>query len=269
MIAIALRTGKHWSFRLTSLVCLLVLACSPDAASPTEATAFTDLPDRADDYAQGIEQWGYLDSAGVLVIAPTFDDNRPFREGRAVVRRGGRFGYIDREGREIIPLQFSGAYSFHEGRARIRATNDSVGFIDREGSTIIPPSWSEAGDFSNGYAWVRRDEAFGYVDRNGRLQVALSFSNAEDFGADDRAIVAIEDKYGMIDTTGRLLIPGRYERLYPFREGLARARESNRYGYIDPTGAWILPPAFAECSDFRQGLTAIAPGRHLRPQIPV
>ncbi len=245
-----------FSLSLSLLLLTLLPACQPDPTGD-EVTDYADLPSRADDYARGQERWGYLDRSGTLVISATYDDNRPFREGRAVVRRGGRFGYIDTMGRSVTPLRFTAAYAFHEGRARMRLPNDSIGFIDQTGEIVIAPTWEAAGDFSSGYAWARREDSYGYLNQDGRVVIPLAFSAAEDFTADGRAIVANQEQYGMIDTTGKVVVAFRYERLQPFHAGLARARAEGRYGFIDTTGSWAIAPAYVQCGDFFHGHAAV------------
>ena len=239
-----------------SLLLLALVACRADPP-PETGTAFAELPPREEDYATGVERWGYIDRTGEVIIAADYDDNRPFGEGRAVVRRGGRFGYVDRTGRLVIPLRFAAAYRFREGRARVRTTTDSVGFIDRNGSWVVPPTWADAGDFSQGLARVSRAGRWGYVDTSGQVRIEPGYEVAEDFTPDGRAIVGRAGRYGMIDRAGKPVIEPRFERLFPFREGWARARSAGRYGYIDTTGSWVIDPAFAQGSDFHGDYAAV------------
>jgi hypothetical protein len=55
----------------------------------------------------GDARWGFIDQAGRMVIAPAYEDARPFDEsGLAGVKQNGRWGFIDAQGRWVIQPQF-------------------------------------------------------------------------------------------------------------------------------------------------------------------
>lgn len=60
--------------------------------------------------------YGYLDERGAAVIAPGFDEAGPFRNGIAVVKRGGKCGVIDRDGRELLPIEYEHCNRLADGR---------------------------------------------------------------------------------------------------------------------------------------------------------
>ncbi len=47
-------------------------------------------------------EWGYIDKAGKVVIAPQFDDALDFSEGLASVRIGWKWCYIDKTGKIVF-----------------------------------------------------------------------------------------------------------------------------------------------------------------------
>lgn len=65
---------------------------------------------------EGGPGFGYVDERGVAVIPPLFDEAGPFREGIAVVRRGGKCGVIDRDGQELLPIAYDHCNRLADGR---------------------------------------------------------------------------------------------------------------------------------------------------------
>ena len=59
-------------------------------------------------------------------------------------------------------------------------------------------------------------------------------------------------KYGFIDTTGKEVVPPKYDRADSFSEGLALVKLNYQYGFIDTTGKEVVPPtkyvSIAACS---------------------
>ncbi len=43
-------------------------------------------------------RWGFVNEKQGWVIAPKYDDARPFQNGKAAVRQGGKWGFINRRG---------------------------------------------------------------------------------------------------------------------------------------------------------------------------
>jgi hypothetical protein len=118
--------------------------------------------------------WGFVDRAGTMVIEPRFrwaarpavDSLSPaapdslgpgpeaagptlvppagptayFSEGRARIRRDGRWGFIDRAGEVVIPPRFARAGSFRDGLARVRFADGQTGYVTRDGTVVWPPS---------------------------------------------------------------------------------------------------------------------------------
>lgn len=62
---------------------------------------------------------------------------------------------------------------------------------------------------------------------------------------------------GFIDSTGRMMIDPKFERVGRFQEGLCVATEGGRDGYIDETGAWIIPARFVIAHAFREGRAVV------------
>ena len=76
---------------------------------------------------------GYINTKGVVVITPQFDDAGPFRYGRAGVRLGNRFGFIDKDGKYISSPDFSWAGQFSGDLAPVRTADGVMAFVNRSG----------------------------------------------------------------------------------------------------------------------------------------
>lgn len=65
------------------------------------------------------DKWGYIDTNGILVVEPKFDEANAFSEGFACVRFDDKYGYINRAGIFVIEPQFDKAFDFSEGFATV------------------------------------------------------------------------------------------------------------------------------------------------------
>jgi hypothetical protein len=132
------------------------------------------------------EKWGYMDTAGTVVIPPAFLEAEPFSDGLAAVEvpidlvwcpkqpdgsswgTRKRYGYIDRTGRMVIPPLSDYPDTFSEGLAVISVCS-KPGFIDRTGAVVLQPPFRTVSGFRNGLAGVESAEGRGYIDRTGRI----------------------------------------------------------------------------------------------------
>jgi uncharacterized protein (TIGR03067 family) len=62
--------------------------------------------------------------------------------------------------------------------------------------------------------------------------------------------VTVNGKQGFINKDGVLVIEPRFQRVYPFSDGLAAAQIGNQWGFIDKTGRFVIEPQFIEVAPF-------------------
>ena len=206
-----------------------------------------------------------------------YDEISFFREGLAKVKKDGKYGYIDRAGKEVIPCQYDDADRFNIGLAAV-SKDGKYGYIDRMGKEVIPFKYFHACRFSdNGLAVVsEHDDIYtkvitsghvcfshrisGLIDRTGKEIVPCKYFDIEDF-IEGLAIVGGKGeygyKYGLIDETGKEIVPCQYDGIYPFKEGLARVYKNGKYGYIDRTGKEIVPCQYDFAFSFSEGLARV------------
>ncbi|RZK12090.1 MAG: WG repeat-containing protein, partial [Hymenobacter sp.] len=103
--------------RSSSFCWLLILVCWACTKVATPADALRRTVARFPIVVQG--RWGFIDSTGVVVVAPHFAQVQAFSQGLAPVREAGHYGYIDPTGRLVIAQQYAYASAFHQGLAMI------------------------------------------------------------------------------------------------------------------------------------------------------
>jgi hypothetical protein len=112
----------------------------------------------------------------------------------------------------------------------------------------------DVGSFSDGIAWVSRDGTTGWIaiDKSNKVLIETGFDEVRPFRR-GLAPVRRGGRWGAIDSTGRLIVPLRYDgfatALHDGRyidgfsdEGLAVIALGNYKGVVDRNGRLILPP---------------------------
>lgn len=212
--------------------------------------------------------WGYANLKKELVIPVKYSGAEVFNDyGLAKVFTGdyfghdAKFGMIDKKGNVVIPIDKY--YSLNEIRDSVicfaKVFKDSIkyGVMDLKGNVIILPTFESPINFNHNAAII-----------NTRKNFRHSYSPDADF-------IVINKK-------GEILTSKKYARISPFVNGFAAVATINdsnqyRYGVIDSTGKEIIPPLYNEMkcdfsevyidsNSFKNGLIAVKFGGFLEPK---
>lgn len=218
------------------------------------------------------EKWGFINTAGKIVIEPRFDRLGNLSEGLAAVRVGQQEGFIDKNGKIVIEPKFAAVGDFSGGLARANLggvvtesgelRGGKWGFINKSGEMVVSPLYGEAGDFVGGLAPVKGIDNWGYIDTKGKIVISFVYDYARNF-SDGLAFVVIKGRTGYINTKmSGPLNPWenhlRYEQYGDFQEGLAPVLSKERWGYINKQGTLVIPCVFTEVKGFSEEM---APAR--------
>jgi len=165
---------------------------------------------------------GYKDAKGNVVIQAQFDRAEKFSQGIAKVydKHKGACAYINTSGKPVTPFKYYPAASSHvvyDGLVRVAIEGDEVVKAIMNGDGVVG-SGSE-----NGVTMV--------LMRSGRQ-------------------IKPDDKYGFIDTTGKEVIPLKFDEAMSFQDGMAAVYQYqgraggytySKLGYIDKTGKQVIP----------------------------
>lgn len=171
---------------------------------------------------------------GKLITGPAYDEIQgDFHDGLTAAAKKGKWGFLDKAGKEVIGLRYSGASHFSEG---------------------VAPVWDK--------------EGVKLIDKTGKvLAVKSRYIEARSAGYGFIAVKDKNNKWGLINKTGKELVRPQYVNLLNFNEyGLARVQTKGgvtgyKYGLIDKTGREVLKPQYDTMYDFgSDGLAMAAKG---------
>lgn len=174
-----------------------------------------------------------------------------FNNNRAPVRnKNGEVGYIDREGKVRIPFKYESGEMFHEGYAVVYH-DSGYAFVDTSGKEMLFREYSSLSFFNNGYSIVVKDSKTGFVNRSGKLVIPCTFESAALF-SEGIAFVTNDPNYTNffgIDTTGKVLFKGPFERATEFKNGKAVTSQKGKCIEIDRTGKKLRNLPDSECPE--------------------
>lgn len=234
--------------------------------------------------------WGYVNEKKEILIPIEFTYAEPFVNGSAVVKHGKQFklidkkanslfvcdsivrvadfpnllvlidqkwGLIDPKGKILVKVIYPSIYSDNKAIASIYFGPNESGRIDvRNGSVYVYPG-SEIYPPQQGYAEVKKDDKTGLIDSTGRLLIPIKFDQVSVW-SEGTILTGMQEgeegKYGLYNKQGKEILKAEYDDISVFKEGLARVRKNEDYGFIDTSGKFVLPLKYKFATEFSEGI---------------
>lgn len=153
----------------------------------------------------------------------------------------GKWGIISVEGEIVVPPTFSNvATAVADGMFYTLEDNGKFELRDIKEPQKIIDIYSSATWFSKGIAFIsKKGEGISCIDKNGNILYKLPSNIVAVLGpTNDMAVVRNnEGKYGYINTQGKIMIPCKYQRAYPYHNEYALVMEDEEnIFFIDTKG---------------------------------
>lgn len=266
-----------------------------DAA--TDCREFSDGMAPIQFFCNGKYKWGYINQDFNIVIKPQYDYVTAFSEGRAFVRKKGKWSIIDKNGKiirdKLYPAFFGSAHDgengyyprvnnsyYRDGKIWIQTSNYHNILADIDGNTLLDKGDYDAANilhngeplyewmtFSDGFYLYRKGNQYGYMNSSGKLVLEPIYERAYNFN-EGIAPVVLNGEWTIIDTNGNRLTHKEFETISSegFHEGLCAAKLNGKWGYINKSGSWVINPIYdnpyrvlnAPTGAFHEGFAAVA-----------
>lgn len=264
----------------------------------TDCREFSDGMAPVQFFCNGKYKWGYINQDFNVVVKPQYDFVTAFSEGRAFVRKKGKWSIIDKDGKvirdKLYPAFFGSARDgengyyprvnnsyYQDGKIWIQTSNYHNVLADTEGNVLLDKEdYKSYNVLHNGkplYEWVTfsdgliiyRDynDKYGYMNASGKVIINPEYDLTYGFN-EGIAAVRTDRGWGFIDKSGKLIIQPSFEAVSRngFSEGLCAVQSNGKWGFIDKSGTWVIEPIF-ECpyrivngsvGSFHNGFAAVA-----------
>ncbi len=219
--------------------------------------------------------WGVIDSTGKELIPFKYQKIKYFgnKEGHFfAVKENGYWGVLNQKGEQVIPIIYDEVkYLKNDVKNLFLASfyHPQSGYVDNRGNVIANAQYIDAYPYQGGFARVQhRNGKWMYLNSKGKAITSLKFQETRSF-SENLAAVKIDDLWGFIDTTGKIVIKPRFLSVSNFCEGKAVARiatksylgglfgHNSRTGYIDRNGQFIIKPKFSYCRSFSKNRAVV------------
>ncbi|HPO51057.1 MAG TPA: WG repeat-containing protein, partial [Spirochaetota bacterium] len=190
------------------------------------------------------EKWGIKDYDGKVVFEPSFDRIVRFDyhddklKEKTYFQKNGKMGMIDKNYNILIEPKYDSLSEFTNDLTR----SERGGYIylidDKTGEEKYGP-FKEIG-WGDEYITMRStDNLYGYITNGGETVISPRFHDATRF-IKTIAGVKINNKWGVIDLSGNLIVKPYFDSVSVEETGIIRCNVKNKIGYINTVGLKIF-----------------------------
>lgn len=193
--------------------------------------------------------YGILDKYGRQIISCSYEDLRCYlNDGFILVKNNDKWGAIDLNEQLLLPYEFDFLQEFCEDLAYFEK-DEKGGFVDKAGKVIIDNLFIQPMElnFSGGYCVVYENEEECYLIDNKGRRASKNYSQL-DYNKDVKLLVAQDSKgkYHYLDLDQKERIKTSADVCYSFINNYANVLKDELYGVIDITGKVIIPCEYEE-----------------------
>lgn len=164
----------------------------------------------------------------------------------AIVTRNEKSGVIDSNFKVIVPCNYE-SIQFDLTGFLVFKKDGLWGMMDTAMNIKIPAKYQQFNGFRqmmyrvdpNPYSMVMRDSLYGYIDKNGREAIPCRFKQLGYEIHYNRVWFKEREKYGFVDTTGKVVIPAIYDRVFDFGSEATAVQKGDKWALIDKKGKLI------------------------------
>jgi len=184
------------------------------------------------------------DRTGKRINPKSWDEIGIFSDGFARVKENSKWGYIDVQGNKVIDATLDMASDFTKGAAIVKL-NGKFFLINKKGEPVNDVTYDDAGAPENGTFPVKKDNLAGLI--NGKGNILIDFKNNYSnllYLCDDRIWAKKGGKWGLLDNTGNAITEFIFESANQFKNGYAVVMINEKYGVINKAGKLVVPAAY-------------------------
>lgn len=173
--------------------------------------------------------------------------------GIVAFKKNDLWGLLDTTGKVILEPQYNDISFYQNGLLSVKNRNNLFGYVDARGVAVIPPQFTRAQDFYSSYAGVTYNGEPMLIKKNipgaitGVTFIKLKQPVDKVYAySENRMAVKVGDKFGYIDSTGKLVIKPLYVSADEFKNGTARVSLGNGPLYINLKGEQLAKPKYGK-----------------------
>lgn len=169
------------------------------------------------------DKYGMVDENYVVHIPFDYDGISSTSSNIYLVTRNNQYAILDCDNKPIVPF---GRYDIiiYDSKSHnfIVSKNGKVGMLDTDARPWISLDYDRIDEECGDLRWIKKSSKFALVDRRFHEVVPSATYEDVDRYVDGHAPVKQNGKWGIIDRSGKIIVPCEYDRIMLYNGGAAR-----------------------------------------------
>lgn len=194
-----------------------------------------------------------------------FDKNNNvwYEDNLLRVEKDQKYGLIDLSGKQILPCEYDNIKALTGVKNSIIIQKDGKsGLINNEGSTVVNVEYIEilnlGNDYKNGYITVSADNKYGVVDYTGKQLLENKYEKVEQVYGKDLFVVKEAGKQKLVKTSGEVVLENGFDSIKQIIElgttpGIVFEKDK-KYGVMNASGEVVIPNTY---DDLKEGANSV------------
>lgn len=186
-------------------------------------------------------KYGIIDLTGKELVTCQYDEIVAMEglKNTLKVSKDGKVGILNTEGREILGVQYIDVTNLGEENKEgfiVKGENGKYGIVNYSNETVLETQYDEIQKvYGNDMYVVKLAGKPILVNKEGTELLRTGFDEIKEIlkNADNGIIYTKSGKYGVMKTSGEVVIAPDYEELKEAKSGLFIAKQNGKYGIID------------------------------------
>lgn len=155
------------------------------------------------------------------------------------------FGTVDGDGKKIVPITRLNSLDLAETRV-----NGKYGFEDAAGNEVIPPIYNYAHIYNDGYVIEVQNENWkkGVIDKTGKLIIPFIYDDVQLISA-DLILISLNGKKSLLSSYGETILPLIYDNIFAFTPDYILVSLNGKIGFVNSLGEEIIPLVYDNVLD--------------------
>lgn len=200
-------------------------------------------------------RYGYMDKSGEVIVEPVYDDAGYFHDGLAVVTKNGLGGVIGKDGKEILAPEYIGVRT--AGSCIIAQKGERLYFYDTKGNEISSAQGNQVIQY-NEWFYISIDNKTGFADKNGKVILEPIYEQIRPIPEKELIMVQSEERgFGVLDYEGQIIVPFHDYDSVSFMGDRAVVELDEKYGVLRCDGTQEVPIKYDKVQLFSDGSIAV------------
>lgn len=238
-------------------------------------------------------RYGLIDKMGNWVTEPVYDSVFPFSPDCFIVQKDDAYGFVEHgTGKVLVAPQYDQVYNYTLELCVVQKGN-ALGVVNSKGVLTCAPQLQDFKEMYGPLAIVVQSDTsdemqmllsiidggnvkLGLLSRKGEYIVPCTYDDMFEDVANGYYFPFILDearenadpmigevpvligKYGIIDTTGKILCEPAFDEMPVYGDGMFRVRLNGKYGFADAQGKVVIAPQWEFAVAFSEGKAIVS-----------